>query len=341
MAKEIQTWEIIDNQLTQIDTTLAENGRKEKDDLEVWLKTKPEIIGNDILIIGEQVYTKSGPLDFLGIDNNGNIVIIELKRDRLSRDVLAQAVDYASDVSNWDVEKLNEICLEYSKKSLEDYLSEKFDDIDTDNLIINQSQRLILVGFAIDESLNRMIEWLSGSFDIAINAVILNYIKTSKGNEVLSRTVIIPEEVTKEKSNKRKFKIEMSDEAGKHDSKKLKSLLKAYFLKDNWSAMRIRTVLFPSLLEKEAITREQFKKEFVKKGKADDEKQAGYFIALISTQLGQAKRDYLRQIISYEYPDNNWTKNNFRIREDYRELVTELLVELDANTTLANGKAKQ
>jgi len=47
----------------------------------------------------------------LGIDNNGNLVIVELKRDKLARDVLAQAIDYASDVANWDIEKLNEICL--------------------------------------------------------------------------------------------------------------------------------------------------------------------------------------------------------------------------------------
>ena len=68
-------------------------------DLENWIKTKPDILGTDILIIGQQVYTKSGPLDFLAIDNNGNIVVVELKRDKLARVVLAQAIDYASDLS--------------------------------------------------------------------------------------------------------------------------------------------------------------------------------------------------------------------------------------------------
>ena len=57
--------------------------------MEKWIKTKTEILGNDILIIGEQVYTKSGVLDFLGIDNNGNLVIVELKREKLARVVLA------------------------------------------------------------------------------------------------------------------------------------------------------------------------------------------------------------------------------------------------------------
>jgi len=84
MATEIKTWEIINGELTEINTTLAENNRKEKDDLEKWIKTNPKILGEDILIIGEQVWTKSGPLDYLGIDNNGNLVIVELKRDKLA-----------------------------------------------------------------------------------------------------------------------------------------------------------------------------------------------------------------------------------------------------------------
>ncbi|MCB0605823.1 MAG: DUF91 domain-containing protein, partial [Saprospiraceae bacterium] len=90
MSTEIKTWEIVNGELKQLSTTLADNGRKETEHLEKWIKTKPEILGNDILIIGEQVYTKSGPLDFLGIDNNGNLVIVELKRDKLARLVLAQ-----------------------------------------------------------------------------------------------------------------------------------------------------------------------------------------------------------------------------------------------------------
>ena len=67
------------------------------------------------------------------------------------------------------------------------------------------------------------------------------------------------------------------------------------------------------------------KKEFVKTGEAPDESQAGYFIALISSQLGHAKKDFLKQIISYEYPDNSWTKDNFKIRDGYRELIEELI----------------
>ncbi len=46
-----------------------------------------------------------------------------------------------------------------------------------------------------------------------------------------------------------------------------------------------------ALLSKKILTRNQLKKEFVKTGESEGESQAGYFIALISNQLGQAKKD--------------------------------------------------
>lgn len=329
MSTEIKTWEIIQGELKSISSTLVENGKKETEHLEKWIKTKPDILGNDILIIGEQVYTKSGPLDFLGIDNNGNLVIVELKRDKLARIVLAQAIDYASDLASWDIEKLSEICISYTGNSLEDHLVANFENIEIDDLSINQSQRLLLVGFSIEESLNRMIEWLSSNFDMAINAVVLNYTKTSNGAEILSRTVTIPEEIAIEKSNRKKFKIAMSNEPGEYELDKLKELLKAYFKRENYSSNRIKNVLLPALLTKNVLTRQQLKKEFVRTKEAPDESQAGYFIALISNQLGHAKKDYLRQIISYEHPNNRWTKDNFSIRQGYNKLVEELLNELN------------
>ncbi|MDM8521170.1 endonuclease NucS [Anaerolineales bacterium HSG6] len=328
MSTEIKTWEIMGGELISINSSLSENDRKEKDHLEKWIKTKPQILGNDILIIGEQVYTKSGPLDFLGIDNSGNLVIVELKREKLARVVLAQAIDYASDLANWDIEKISETCMSYTGDSLEDYLIANFENIQIDDLTINQSQRILLVGFSIEESLSRMIEWLSNGFDMAINAIILSYSKTSNGAELLSRTVTIPEEKSKEKSNKKKFKIEMSDTPGEYEAERLTELLRGYFKKANYSSNRIKNVLLPALLKKELLTRNQLKKAFVKAGEANDESQAGYFIALISSQLGHAKKDYLRQIIEYEYPDNSWTKDNFRLRVGTKELVEKLLNEL-------------
>jgi len=158
MATEIKTWEIVDEQLKLVNSRLSDNQRKEREDLEKWIKTNPEILGDDILIIGEQVKTSSGYVDFLGIDKTGNTVIVELKRDKLPREVIAQAIDYASDIVAWDIDRLSEICQSTNNQGLEDFISENFTELNTEDIIINNSQRLLLVGFGIDETTNRKDE---------------------------------------------------------------------------------------------------------------------------------------------------------------------------------------
>ena len=101
MSTEIKTWHISDGKLKAVDSSLIKENRTEQYDLETWIASNPSIIGPDIIIIGRQAQTKSGPLDLLGIDKNGNLIIIELKRDRLPREALVQAIDYASDISHW------------------------------------------------------------------------------------------------------------------------------------------------------------------------------------------------------------------------------------------------
>ncbi len=336
MSIEIKTWQILEGKLMHVTTSLTENNRKEREHLEVWIKSNPEILGSDITIIGEQVQTKSGPLDFLGIDENGNVVIIELKRDKLAREVLAQAIDYASDAASWDIDKLNEICTKFSNLSLLDYLSDKFPDKQIENLSINQAQRMILVGFAVEEPLSRMLEWLSTNYNLGVNAIILKYVITSSGDELLSRTVIIPEEVEREKTNRKKFVIEMSNEAGNYELIELKKQLKQYLSKQNVSPQRIRDFFLPTLVNKGIVTRAQMRKEFVKLGGAPDESQAGYYLSLISVQLGLKEKDYLRQIVRFDSPNKKWEKDNFEIREEYLHLVKKVLEELKASVNISN-----
>jgi RecB family endonuclease NucS len=134
MASEIKSWQIVDGKLVPLISAMADAGRKEKDDLEQWINSNPQILGEDIAVIGEQIQTSSGPLDFLGIDTSGNTVIVELKRDRLPREALAQAIDYASDVAEWDKDRLREICQSHTGQSLEDYLTERFEGISIEDL---------------------------------------------------------------------------------------------------------------------------------------------------------------------------------------------------------------
>ena len=329
MATQIKTWQIVNGKLELLDSNMIEEGKKETYDLESWIASNPAIVGPDLVIIGRQVPTKSGPLDLLAVDRAGNTVVIELKRDILPREALAQAIDYASDVADWSIDKISEVCVRYTDKSLEDLLNESFPDINLENINVNETQRIVLVGFSVESSLERMINWLSDHYNVSINAVLLKYTRTQSGDELLTRASIISEEVEQERIRKRKFQIPMSDEPGKYELPELRRLLAQYLAQDLYSARRIQSVLLPVCLEQGVVTRDELKEEFVKRGQADSVRDAGYFLSLISQQIGMKKNDFLRQVIGYEYPNNPWEKDNYRIRDEYRELVSEVSQELE------------
>lgn len=323
MATEIVVWEIINGKLKTINTSMENSGDMEKD-FEEWIKDDPIVLGQDLLIIGEQTLTKSGPLDFLAIDKSGNLVIIELKRGRLPRNVLAQAIDYVSDVATWDLDEINEICLKYTGERLEDHLNENFNDADLESININDSQRILLVGFSIDEALERMIEWLSTNYGVSINALIFKHIETKSKDKLIARTMIIPEEVDEERRKKSTRKIKMSDKAGKYEIKDLQILLKEYLSDNRKTPQRIKNILLPLCLKNDFVTREMIKEKLIEEGYAPDEGKAGLILTTISREIGIAERDYLRQIISYERP-NPWEKENYRIVDEFKELVIGLI----------------
>lgn len=323
MTTEIKVWEISNRKLKSLETSMEETGRKEKEDLEQWIKSNPDILGQDILIIGEQVYTKSGPLDFLGIDRSGNTVIIELKRGKIPREALTQVIDYASDVESWDIDKLSEECIKYKNQELEDFLGDKFENLDLEELSFNKRQRILLVGTYIEESLERMIYWLSGKYGVSINAIIFKYIKTKSGDEILAKTTIIPEELEKERTKIPGKVISMSDRPGSYEREKLESKVENYLSEDRITPRRIKEVLLPLCLRNKVVSREQIIKELIRKGEAEDEWKAALILTTISRELGIESRDYLRQIIRYK--KGRGGKYDYELVDDYKNLVKGLL----------------
>lgn len=266
MGIEIKVYQVSDGQLRPVDETLVDAGRKEREDLEKWVLSEPAILGEDIIIIGSQVQTRSGPLDLLGIDFEGNTVVIELKREMIPREAVAQAIDYASDIAGWDIGRLNEECLKFRNQPLEEFLAENLpDEIALDALTLNQSQRILVVGTHIEEPLQRMIEWLSNRYQMPVNALLLKYIRTASGDELLARTMVIPEEVERQAAKQCRV-FEMDDSPGTYDEAELRQQLARYLSQGHATARRIRTVLLPLCLEQATVTRERIKARLIETG---------------------------------------------------------------------------
>jgi len=54
---------------------------KERDELEPLLVANPDVIEQGLQIVCHQLMTDSGPLDILAVDDEGTLVIIELKNE--------------------------------------------------------------------------------------------------------------------------------------------------------------------------------------------------------------------------------------------------------------------
>src|SRR5439155_10810569 len=140
---------------------LAESSLAKEQLLEAMIVAAPRLLSDEWMLIGRQEDTGfGGRIDLLAIAPDGSLVLIELKRDRTPREVVAQALDYAG----W-VEKLRseDIAATYSRfaqgRSLAQDFRQRFgQELDEDSL--NQSHQIIIVAGSLDDSTERIIAYL-------------------------------------------------------------------------------------------------------------------------------------------------------------------------------------
>jgi hypothetical protein len=188
MSEEVRIW-----QVDKADA-LAEIKRSKLDRearIENWILSDISLLSPDLLIIGQQVETGSGDfIDVLCIDRSGNLVIVELKRDKTPREVTAQALDYASWVKDLDAEDIDTIAAQHLKgKTLEAAFQAQFDtDLPE---VINEHHAMLVVASEIDDSTERIIHYLSETYGVDINAVRFQFFQAQDGREFLVRTFTV------------------------------------------------------------------------------------------------------------------------------------------------------
>ena len=138
-------------------------------ELENVLQDSINILNENWLIIGRQVLTKFNKyIDLLAIDITGSLIIIELKKDKTPRDVVAQAIDYASWIKSISPDEISDIYEAFDKKylntnkSLDEVFYEKF-STKLDEEILNSSHQIIIVATELDSSTERIISYLNDS----------------------------------------------------------------------------------------------------------------------------------------------------------------------------------
>ncbi|MHC1731995.1 MAG: DUF4268 domain-containing protein [Bacteroidales bacterium] len=147
----------------------GELGLKERENLQEWFVADPTMLGEELLIIQKEFDGFSDTkerLDLLALDKAGNLVVIENKLDDTGRDVVWQALKYASYCSSLVKEEIRSIFQAYLNKNgnetpAETILSD-FYEKDFEEIILNRgaSQRIILVAAKFRKEVTSTVLWL-------------------------------------------------------------------------------------------------------------------------------------------------------------------------------------
>jgi hypothetical protein len=165
-----------------------------EDNLEAMLDADITIASPNWMIIGRQVRTSfNKEADLLVIDRDGNLAVLELKRDKTYRDIVAQTLDYGSWVCNLESEDIARIFEEYLNKYHSERKNESINEAFCKRFLVqqmpeelNQAHELVIVCSALDDSTERIVNYLAEYHQVKINAVFFRVFE-DEGRRYLGR----------------------------------------------------------------------------------------------------------------------------------------------------------
>ena len=183
MPVKFGLWRVDGESVEQVPT----RGIASEERLEDILEARIDILGlGNLFQIGRQVVTDFGKrIDLLAIDGQGDLHVIELKKDRTPREVVAQALEYGFWVQSLSFEAIREL---YAKH----HDGEDFDSAFTSHFeaeipeAINTSHQLVVVATGMDMSTEQIVEYVRG-YRVPINVLFFEYLDDG-GREYLARS---------------------------------------------------------------------------------------------------------------------------------------------------------
>lgn len=139
--------------------------------LEQMIVAAPQMLSDEWMLIGRQESTgHGGRIDLLAIAPDGALVLIEIKRDRTPREVVAQALDYAAWVDSLQPEDIAAIYKRFAPgRSLADDFKLRFGQ-PLDEEALNHSHEIVIVAAELDPSSERIVAYLAKR-EIPINVL--------------------------------------------------------------------------------------------------------------------------------------------------------------------------
>ena len=172
---------------------LASKGQTDTESLlEETLVRNPDLLIPGLRLVGRQTPTAGGPLDLLGVDEDGRLIVFELKRGTLSRDAVAQIIDYASDLdTKTDVALAQHIAANSGVggiEHIEDFEEWYGENTEGQSLDSLRPLRLVLIGLGADDRTERMVRFLAENTGMDISLLTFHGF-TYDGKTFLARQV--------------------------------------------------------------------------------------------------------------------------------------------------------
>ncbi len=167
MTDEIKIW-AVDNDSKGVAPVPPIHGMETEISLEDLLVENPDMLMPGLTLVGRQTPTESGCcLDLLGVDESGQLILFELKRGKLTREAVAQAIDYGSCLESLEADELAERISKCSGSNgiaeiadFEEWYGERYPYRDMTEL---RPVKMVLVGFGFDTAAQRMVRFLSSN----------------------------------------------------------------------------------------------------------------------------------------------------------------------------------
>lgn len=137
-----------------------------EENLEIWLENNSYCLLEDekLLIIGRQVSTNlNSVIDLLGIDKKGNVVVVELKRNRTPRETIAQILEYTSYIEDLSYQQLEKILMNYIGEegiNLTEYHRNYYELEEDEAIAFNKEQKLLIIAQTISKNIKQTATYL-------------------------------------------------------------------------------------------------------------------------------------------------------------------------------------
>jgi hypothetical protein len=260
--------------LTRLRTKrLEEMGLTEPRDLEGWLASSGTgLFGRQILWLARQDHPSDEQRsDLIGLDANGDLLVVELKRGEVAQDAVVQALCYAAEYAEMDALSLADLYAAHASKKGESALitqvgaseeaAKRIEEQVGPDTEVNEAQVVVLVGEEFSPSTLSVCHYLneaSGDATFSIECWLFSVFENQDGRHLFALEQILPAPEIRDAIEQRRADARSNRYVRNPARKKYLSEAYTFFRSSGMEAQRSQGASYECKLYIEGSSRESY-----------------------------------------------------------------------------------